>query len=491
MIAGDAFQALAAQGYSRIPVVEEVLSDLDTPLSAYLKLAGGPRTYLFESVEGGARWGRYSIIGLQAATVVKVYGYRLVLEQNGVVVRDETVADPLQEIEQLKNALRVPELPGLPKFHGGWVGYFGYECAQYVEKKLQAKQNADQLGMPDIYLMLAEELAVFDNLKGKIFLVVNADAAQPDAYANAVQRLQVLVAQLRETAVTYPRLTEPEVIDESHFISSFPKQAYLRAIAECKEYVYAGDVFQVQISQRLSVPYRARPLDVYRALRSLNPSPYMYFLDLGSEQIVGSSPEILVRAQAGQVVLRPIAGTRRRGRDEAEDIAMEAELLADPKERAEHLMLIDLGRNDVGRIAETGSVKMTENMIIERYSHVMHIVSEVVGRIRPGLTFMDVLRATFPAGTLTGAPKVRAMEVIAEFEPVKRGVYGGAVGYWGWDDQADLAIAIRTAVIQNGQLHVQAAGGVVADSVPELEWKETMNKCRALFRAVKQAAQGL
>lgn len=491
MMTADQFQAFAQQGYKRIPIVHEVLSDLDTPLSAYLKLASGACSYLFESVEGGARWGRYSIIGLPARTVLKVYGYRLVLEENGEIVRDELVADPLAEIEKIKNAISVPHLPDLPKFHGGWVGYFGYECAQYVEKKLQAKQNHDQLGMPDIYLMLAEELAVFDNLKGKIYLIVNANPEQNNAYENAVQRLEALVHRLRETAVTYPRLPDPTAIDESHFISSFPKEKYLQAVQQCKEYVYSGDVFQVQISQRLSVPYRARPLDVYRALRSLNPSPYMYFLDLGREQIVGSSPEILVRVQAGQVVVRPIAGTRRRGKDDADDLAMEAELLADPKERAEHLMLIDLGRNDVGRIAEVGSVKMTEHMIVERYSHVMHIVSEVVGKIRHGLSFMDVFRATFPAGTLTGAPKIRAMEVIAEFEPVKRGVYGGAVGYWGWDDQADLAIAIRTAVIQDGQLHVQAAGGVVADSVPELEWKETMNKGRALFRAVQQAAQGL
>ena len=491
MISADKFNAYAEQGFKRIPVVREVLSDLDTPLSAYLKLAGGACSYLFESVEGGARWGRYSIIGLPARTVLKVFGYRLLLEENGVTVRDDIVADPLAEIEKIKAAITVPHLPNLPTFHGGWVGYFGYECAQYIETKLQAKQNHDQLGMPDIYLMLAEELAVFDNLKGKIYLIVNANPEQANAYENAVQRLDTLVHQLRETTVTYPRLTDPTAIDESHFISSFPKQKYLQAVQQCKEYVYSGDVFQVQISQRLSVPYHARPLDVYRALRSLNPSPYMYFLDLGREQIVGSSPEILVRVQAGQVVVRPIAGTRRRGHDDADDLAMEAELLADPKERAEHLMLIDLGRNDVGRIAEVGSVKMTEHMIVERYSHVMHIVSEVVGKIREGLTFMDVLRATFPAGTLTGAPKVRAMQVIAEFEPVKRGVYGGAVGYWGWDDQADLAIAIRTAVIQDGQLHVQAAGGVVADSVPELEWKETMNKGRALFRAVAQAAMGL
>ncbi|MBS0486139.1 MAG: chorismate-binding protein, partial [Proteobacteria bacterium] len=326
---------------------------------------------------------------------------------------------------------------------------------------------------------------------GKLYLIVNADPADPRAYARAQRRLDSLVHRLRSTSAAYPDAVDPKAIDESHFVSSFPKDDYLAAVDKAKEHVFAGDVFQVQISQRLSVPFRARPLDVYRALRALNPSPYMYYIDLGGEQIIGSSPEILVRAQSGQVVLRPIAGTRRRGHTPQEDAAMEAELLADPKERAEHVMLIDLGRNDVGRVAQTGSVELTANMIVERYSHVMHIVSEVIGKLKPGLNFMDVFRATFPAGTLTGAPKVRAMQVIAELETVKRGVYGGAVGYWGWNDEADLAIAIRTAIVKDGQLHVQAAGGVVADSVPELEWKETMNKCRALFRAVQEAVGGL
>lgn len=491
MLSEQQFEACAAQGFNRIPLVREVLSDLDTPLSVYLKLADEPNSYLFESVEGGARWGRYSIIGLPARRVLKVFGRRLIELDEGVLVGDREVADPLAEIERIKQGYRVPQLPGLPTFHGGWVGYFGYECAAYIEPKLTALGNEDRLGMPDICLLLAEELAVFDNLRGRLFLIVNADPAEPRAYARAQTRLHTLARRLRQSGAAYPELVSGSAIDESHFVSSFPKDQFLAAVERSKEYVRAGDVFQVQISQRLSVPYQARPLDVYRALRGLNPSPYMYFIHLGDAQIVGSSPEILVRAQGGQVVLRPIAGTRRRGHNAAEDLAMEQELLADPKERAEHLMLIDLGRNDVGRISEIGSVRLTENMAIERYSHVMHIVSEVVGRIRPGLSFMDVLRATFPAGTLTGAPKVRAMEVIAELEPVKRGVYGGAVGYWGWDDQADLAIAIRTAVIKDGQLHVQAAGGVVADSVPELEWKETMNKGRALFRAVAEAAEGL
>ena len=491
MITPDEFTAFAAQGHNRIPVVREVLSDLDTPLSVYLKLADGPFAYLFESVEGGARWGRYSIIGLPARRVIRVHGKRLVVTEEGEAVEDRDVADPLVEITKLKAQYRVPPIEGLPKFAGGLVGYFGYECASYIEPKIRADARPDQLGMPDICLMLAEELAVFDNLKGKLYLIVNADPAEPRAYARAQRRLDSLTHRLRSTSAAYPDAVDPKAIDESHFVSSFPKDDYLAAVARAKEHVFAGDIFQVQLSQRLSVPFRARPLDVYRALRALNPSPYMYYIDLGGEQIIGSSPEILVRAQGGQVVLRPIAGTRRRGHTPQEDAAMEAELLADPKERAEHVMLIDLGRNDVGRVAQTGSVELTANMIVERYSHVMHIVSEVIGKLKPGLNFMDVLRATFPAGTLTGAPKVRAMQIITELETVKRGVYGGAVGYWGWNDEADLAIAIRTAIVKGGQLHVQAAGGVVADSVPELEWKETMNKCRALFRAVQEAVGGL
>jgi anthranilate synthase component 1 len=491
MISPDQFTTLAAQGHNRIPVVREVLSDLDTPLSVYLKLADGPFAYLFESVEGGARWGRYSIIGLPARRVIRVYGKRLSVTEEGETVEDRVVADPLAEIAAIKAQYRVPQIEGLPKFAGGLVGYFGYECASYIEPKIRADAKPDQLGMPDICLMLAEELAVFDNLKGKLYLIVNADPAESRAYARAQRRLDSLVHRLRSTSAAYPDAVDPKAIDESHFVSSFPKDKYLAAVGCAKEHVFAGDIFQVQISQRLSVPFRARPLDVYRALRALNPSPYMYYIDLGREQIIGSSPEILVRAQGGQVVLRPIAGTRRRGHTPEEDAAMEAELLADPKERAEHVMLIDLGRNDVGRVAQTGTVELTANMIVERYSHVMHIVSEVVGKLKPGLNFMDVFRATFPAGTLTGAPKVRAMEIIAQLETVKRGVYGGAVGYWGWNDEADLAIAIRTAIVKDGALHVQAAGGVVADSVPELEWKETMNKCRALFRAVQEAVGGL
>ncbi|HSM99819.1 MAG TPA: chorismate-binding protein, partial [Rudaea sp.] len=364
MISPDQFAALARSGYNRIPLVREVLSDLDTPLSVYLKLADGPFAYLFESVEGGARWGRYSIIGLPARRVIRVHGKRLRITEEGETVEDREVTDALAEIAKLKLQYRVPLIEGLPKFAGGLVGYFGYECASYIEPKIRADAKPDALGMPDICLMLAEELAVFDNLKGKLYLIVNADPAQPRAYARAQRRLDSLTHRLRSTSAAYPDAVDPKAIDESHFVSSFPKDDYLAAVAKAKEHVFAGDVFQVQISQRLSVPFRARPLDVYRALRALNPSPYMYYIDLGGEQIIGSSPEILVRAQGGQVVLRPIAGTRRRGHTPEEDAAMEAELLADPKERAEHVMLIDLGRNDVGRVAQTGTVELTANMIV-------------------------------------------------------------------------------------------------------------------------------
>jgi anthranilate synthase component I len=490
LLTKDEFDRYARLGYTRIPLISDIASDLDTPLSVYLKLAAGPMSYLFESVEGGARWARHSIIGLGARRVLKVHGHRLTIEEDGSTVVDREVHDPLAEIALIQASYRVPHIDGAPKFFGGWVGYFGYDCARYVEPKVAAPRD-DGLGMPDICLMLSDELAVLDNLKGRLYLICNVDPNTPNAYARGVARLEALTRQLRRASANYPDLLDPKPVAEADFVSSFPKADFLDAVLRAKEHVYAGDVFQVQISQRMSVPFRARPLDVYRALRALNPSPYMYFIDLGDAQIVGSSPEILVRARDGDVVVRPIAGTRRRGHTPDEDLAMEKELLSDPKERAEHLMLIDLGRNDVGRIAQTGSVRVTEHMVIERYSHVMHIVSEVVGKLKPKLKFLDVLRATFPAGTLTGAPKVRAMEVIADLEPVKRGVYGGAVGYVSWHDDADLAIAIRTAIIRDGTLHVQAAGGVVADSVPELEWKETMNKCRALFRAVDAAARGL
>ncbi|MGI8560376.1 MAG: anthranilate synthase component I family protein, partial [Luteimonas sp.] len=380
------------------------------------------------------------------------------------------------------------------------VGWFGFECVGYIEPRLAAASDdtrkPDELGTPDILLMLSEEVAVFDNLKGRLYLVVHADPRQPQAWARANRRLDELAHRLRHAGAGYPETLVPAALDEADFVSGFTREGFISAVERSKEYIAAGDVFQVVLSQRLSVPFTARPVDVYRALRALNPSPYMYFLDVGGTQVVGSSPEILVRQQgaaSGQstITVRPIAGTRPRGDTPERDAALEAELLADPKERAEHLMLIDLGRNDVGHVSKPGTVKLGESFGIERYSHVMHIVSEVTGELKDGLSYADVLRATFPAGTVSGAPKIRALEIIQELEPIKRNVYSGAVGYIGWHGDADTAIAIRTAVIQDGRLHVQAGAGIVHDSDPQKEWEETMSKGRALFRAVAEAAKGL
>jgi anthranilate synthase component 1 len=491
VISQQEFDAYAAQGYNRIPVAREVPSDLDTPLSVYLKLADGPYAYLFESVQGGENWGRHSIIGLPCRRVYSLRGKTLSVEELGETVETRELDDPLGEIDSLRRQYRVPELAGMPAFSGGLVGYFGFETIGWIEPRFALDDKPDQLGTPDAVLMLSEEIAVFDNLKGRLYLIVHADPSQPQAYVQACRRLDQLVFRLRHSGSGYPETLDPKPLDESDFISGFSREGFENAVRRAQEYIRAGDIFQVVLSQRLSVPFRARPVDVYRALRSLNPSPYMYFLDLGATRIVGSSPEILVRQQHGTVTLRPIAGTRPRGATPEEDLALETELLADPKERAEHLMLIDLGRNDIGRVSRTGSVRLTESFAVERYSHVMHIVSQVDGELADRLTSMDVLKAAFPAGTVSGAPKIRALEVIRELEPIKRNIYAGAIGYIGWSGDTDTAIAIRTAVIQDGRLHVQAGAGIVHDSDPAKEWEETMNKGRALFRAVAKAAQGL
>lgn len=481
----EQFTALAAQGYNRIPVVREVLADLETPLSSYLKLARGPYSYLLESMHGGEKWGRYSILGLPARRVLKVFGEEVRVSLDGELEESCRHPDPLAFVEAFKARYRAPELPGLPRFNGGLVGYFGYDCVRYVEPRLKASVPDDELGNPDILLMVSDEVLVFDNLAGKLILIVHADPGASDAYGDACRRLADLEAQLQQPLpAVAPLQLQARGYAESHFHSHMGERGYRAAVEKIKEYALAGDIMQVVPSQRLSLPFSAEPINMYRALRSLNPSPYMYFLDLDDHQVVGCSPEILARLEEGAVTLRPIAGTRRRGHTPEEDAALERELINDPKELAEHLMLIDLGRNDVGRVSETGSVRLTEKMIVERYSHVMHITSNVTGRLRRGLGAMDVLRATLPAGTLSGAPKIRAMEIIDELEAEKRGIYGGAVGYIGWNGAMDTAIAIRTAVIKDGQLYLQAGGGIVADSVPELEWKETMNKARALFRAV-------
>ncbi len=487
---------LKQQGFNRVPLVREVLADLDTPLSTYLKLANAPYSYLFESVHGGEKWGRYSIIGLPCKKIIKISGHEIFQFDSNELIDTQTVEDPLQWIDDYQNTFSVFEDAGndktLPRFTGGLVGYFGYETIGYIEKRLAKSDKPDPLGTPDILLMVSDEVVVFDNLSGKLYIIVHVDTdgVDSEALSKGEQRLQQIADKLRnELPEKEPHVAQ--TVNEEDFVSGFTEQGYKDAVVKAKQYIVDGDIMQVVLSQRLTIPFNAPPLDLYRALRSLNPSPYMYYLDLGDHHIVGSSPEILVRLEDEQVTVRPIAGTRPRGANEAEDNALEKELLADPKELAEHLMLIDLGRNDAGRVSKTSTVKLTDKMVVERYSHVMHIVSNVTGDLKEGLSAMDVLRATFPAGTVSGAPKIRAMEIIDEFEPVKRGIYSGAVGYLSWNGNMDTAIAIRTAVIKDKHLSIQAGAGIVYDSVPENEWAETMNKARAIFRAVSLAEAGL
>ena len=485
------FQSYLDKGYNRVPLVREIYADLDTPLSVYLKLANAPHSYLFESVQGGEKWGRYSIIGPPCRTIIRISDHTVTLSENYQTVSEETVSDPLQWIEDFQAKFRVPEIEGLPRFIGGLVGYFGYETIRYIEPKLaQREKKQDDIGTPDILLMLSEEVVIFDNLSNKLFLIVLAPDTD-NGYNDSIKRLDYLEERMRGSIDQYAPTRSPTNISEDDFTSGFTEEGYKQAVGIAKEYIAAGDVMQVVLSQRLSIPYSAPPIDLYRALRSTNPSPYMVFLNLDEFHVVGSSPEILVRLEDDTVTVRPIAGTRKRGDTPQRDQELEEELLNDPKELAEHLMLIDLGRNDAGRISEIGSVELTDKMNIERYSHVMHIVSNVVGKLRPDLSAMDVLKATFPAGTVSGAPKIRAMEIIDELEPVKRGVYSGAIGYLSWNGNMDTAIAIRTAVIKDSTLHIQAGAGVVYDSIPELEWKETMNKGRAVFNAASLAAAGL
>ena len=498
MITELEFKSLAAQGYNRIPLMAEAFADLETPLSLYLKLAhsqgGGKHSFLLESVVGGERFGRYSFIGLPARTLLRASGFgadaKTEVVTDGVVVETAS-GNPLDFIAAYQKRFKVALRPGLPRFCGGLAGYFGYDAVRYIEKKLEATCPPDALGCPDILLLQCEELAVIDNLSGKLYLIVYANPAEPEAYVKGKKRLRELKEQLKYS-VSAP-VVKPS---ESHPAQrSFAKADYLAAVERAKELIAAGDFMQVQVGQRIHKRYTESPLSLYRALRSLNPSPYMYYYHFGDFHVVGASPEILVRQELTEegtkVTIRPLAGTRPRGATPEKDKAAEVELVNDPKERAEHVMLIDLARNDIGRIAKTGSVKVTEAFVVERYSHVMHIVSNVEGILHDGMSSMDVLKATFPAGTLTGAPKVHAMELIDQLEPTKRGLYGGACGYLSYAGDMDVAIAIRTAVIKDGTLYVQAAAGVVADSVPELEWKETEHKARALLRAAELVEEGL
>lgn len=489
MISLEQYRQLAADGYNRIPLVQELLADLDTPLSLYLKLANRPFTYLLESVVGGERFGRYSFIGLPCGNYLKVSGKITERYEDHQLVETYT-GNPLPYIEAFHQSFKTPEIPGLPRFTGGLVGYFGYETIYHFEHfahRLKQTAKTDPLGTPDILLMLSEELAVVDNLSGKIHLIVYANPEQPNAYETARERLEELRIQLRQTPALPLSLgsvhTEP--------VSEYGQENFERDVLAVKEYIFAGDCMQVVPSQRMSMPFQDNPLSLYRALRTLNPSPYMFYYDFGDFHIVGSSPEILVRRERDNVIVRPIAGTRLRGKTPEEDQALAEDLLSDAKEVAEHVMLIDLGRNDVGRISQTGKVRVTDKMIIEKYSHVMHIVSSVEGCLKEGIGNMDILASTFPAGTLSGAPKVRAMEIIEELERSKRGIYSGAVGVWSFNNDMDLAIAIRTAVIKNQTLYVQSGAGIVADSDPHSEWLETQNKARAIVRAAHMVQEGL
>lgn len=483
----EEFSSLASQGYNRIPLVLETFADLDTPLSLYLKLANQPFSYLLESVQGGERFGRYSIIGLPAKTRIIANGNRVEVVKNNQTIETHENTNPLDFVKNFQARFKTPPYAGLPRFTGGLAGYFGYDTVRYIERRLANTQKPDVIGVPDVLLMVSEELAVIDNLSSKLYFIVYVNPADANAYTNGISRLHQLLDALRQPA----EIPKAVATKATVAVSEFGEENFKAAVKRAKDYILEGDIMQVVLSQRMSQPFEASPLSLYRALRSLNPSPYMFYYDMGDHHVVGASPEILVRLENGTVTARPIAGTRPRGKTREEDIALATELLADPKERAEHVQLMDLGRNDVGRVAVTGSVKVTDNMMIERYSHVMHIVSNVEGQLKPNMDAIDVLKATFPAGTVSGAPKVRAMEIIDELEPSKRGIYAGAVGYLGFNGDMDVAIAIRTGVIKNNMLYVQAGAGIVADSVPESEWMETQNKARAVLRAAELVQAGL
>ncbi|MDP6104288.1 MAG: anthranilate synthase component I [Gammaproteobacteria bacterium] len=477
------FDQFVAEGFNHIPVFKEIVVDTDTAVGLYLKLGDRPYSYLFESVQGGEKWGRYSIIGLPASTIVKVFEYEIHIEENNKLIETQIVEDPLSWIEQFQQKYKVPKIESLPEFNGGMVGYFGYEIIRYIEPRLSNISKPDELGVADILLMVSNDLVVFDNLLNKAFVITHINPEE-STYEEAIDKINQIKNQIDKPLKKYNNTKSN--INEDDFISSFGEDEYKKTVEKIQQYIQAGDVMQVVPSQRLSCKFEAPPIELYRQLRRLNPSPYMYYLNLEDVVIVGSSPEILTRVDSERnATVRPIAGTRSRGKNKKEDLELKNELLSDEKEIAEHLMLIDLGRNDLGRIAQTGTVKLTDKMFVENYSHVMHIVSNVECKLKDSMTSIDVLRATFPAGTLSGAPKVRAMEIIDEFEPIKRNIYSGAIGYLSWHGCMDMAIAIRTAVIKDEVLYIQAGAGIVYDSIAQSEWDETMHKAMALIKAAK------
>ncbi len=509
------FLSLAGRG-NLIPVTRKLLADFETPLSAYVKIRGQGESFLLESVEGGEHLGRYSFVGCNPRGVIRQIGNRVEVFEAGKLVEafeirpkagsppglqrageaeqqgsllDGTLADGLQAVERVMSRYRPVKMPGLPRFTGGAIGFIGYEFIHDIEPVVP-RPPIDELQTPTMYFLIADELLIFDRVAQTIIVLVNAildERTSPaDAYEEAVSEIDRLVTLL-EQPMQYVPVTVPGEVPPIKFESNVSKEKFLANVLKAKEYITAGDIIQVVGSQRFSAPAKAAPLDIYRAARSINPSPYMFLLELDGFALVGASPEIHVRCEDGRVEIRPIAGTRQRGKTPEEDLALEKELLADPKERAEHVMLVDLARNDIGRVCEFGSVRVKDLMVIERYSHVMHIVSSVEGRLAPDKTLYDLMRATFPAGTLTGAPKIRAMQIISELEGTTRGPYGGCVGYFSFNGNLDTCITIRTALIKDGKAYVQAGGGWVADSVPETEYQETVNKSKAMLKALALA----
>ena len=472
-----------------VPVWDEVLADFDTPVSAFRKIQSGKYGFLLESVEGGEKWAQYSIIGSEPSVVFRSKGRDIELIEDGNVRKIKS--DPIDELRTLLSRYRPVEEPGLPRFHGGAVGYFSYDIVRFVEKLPEI--GDDELGLWDSFYMITDSVLVFDNINNKIKVITNAYVPDPKEaekkYENAVSKIEKLKANLLVSLENIEK--QEDNSSEVELRSNFEKEDFKKAVLRTKEYIKAGDIIQAVISQRWQTNLDVDPFDLYRALRVLNPSPYMFYLKLDDHMIVGSSPEVMVRVEGDRVESRPIAGTRPRGKNEEEDQKLEEELINDPKERAEHIMLVDLARNDLGRIAEIGTVKVDELMTIERYSHVMHIVSNVIAQLREDKDAFDVLKATFPAGTLSGAPKVRAMEIIEETEPSRRGAYGGAIGYFSYSGNMDSCITIRTFVIKDNKIYIQAGAGIVADSDPETEYYETVNKVKALVKAVELVKKGL
>ena len=485
MINKEQFQQYADQGFNIIPVAKDVHLDDVTPLTIYSQISNKSNTFLLESVEGGETWAQYSIVGLDCLDTIKVTGNTIETKTDDQI--SSFISDnPLDEIQELISSLKTPEIKDLPRFYGGYVGFFAYESAKYAEKRIADLVNKDSKfdeHMPEIFLVKAEKLIVYDNTDQSIQIIFNVDPSKT-SYEEALDAIEKIGSLLNSEDIIFDD-TFKTPSGEMAFNSNFEKDDYIRAVGLVKNYIEEGDVMQVVLAQDFSQDFQNDPFDLYRALRQLNPSPYMYYLDLDECQIVGASPEILVRLEEDKVTLRPIAGTRKRGSNTEEDLANEKDLLTDPKEIAEHLMLIDLGRNDVGRVSEMGTVQVTDKMIVEKYSHVMHIVSNVTGTLSKDLDAIDALKASLPAGTLSGAPKIRAMQIINELEPSSRGIYGGAIGYISWNGNIDTAIAIRTAVIKDNVIHVGAGAGIVADSIPENEWLECKQKAKVFLDAME------